>query len=135
MQPSTRVPVTEFWEKLREGGRASGDGLPIRVEDKFNLLPAWWRGMPAEDRKSVQSRWLGSGKSWSVENSLAMCKIAKIPPEDLTKLRLCLVVLDEPPEGIDWVLPFEAARERAKEENRLLMIKPVAFGTTPDGGW
>ena len=36
---------------------------------------------------------------------------------------------------LEWVLPFETARTRAKEEARLLMIKPVAFGTTPDGGW
>ncbi len=37
--------------------------------------------------------------------------------------------------GLVWTLPFEAARERSEAEKRLLMIKPVAFGTTPDGGW
>lgn len=37
--------------------------------------------------------------------------------------------------GLAWVLPFEKARAKAAAENRLLMIKPVAFGTTPDGGW
>jgi hypothetical protein len=37
--------------------------------------------------------------------------------------------------GIDWTLPFSAAREKAKKENRLLLIKPIAFGTEPDGGW
>lgn len=37
--------------------------------------------------------------------------------------------------GLTWTTPFTAARERAQREHRLLMIKPVAFGTTPDGGW
>lgn len=37
--------------------------------------------------------------------------------------------------GIRWVLPFEVARARAATEKRLLLIKPIAFGTTADGGW
>jgi len=37
--------------------------------------------------------------------------------------------------GIRWQLPFEQALEKAKIEKRLLLIKPVAFGTSQDGGW
>ena len=37
--------------------------------------------------------------------------------------------------GMRWILPFEKARETAKQQGRLLMIKPVAFGTSADGGW
>ena len=37
--------------------------------------------------------------------------------------------------GIRWVLPFRAAREASADRGRLLLLKPVAFGTTPDGGW
>ena len=37
--------------------------------------------------------------------------------------------------GLRWELPFKSALARATAENRLLLIKPVAFGTTPDGGW
>ena len=37
--------------------------------------------------------------------------------------------------GMKWVLPFKQAHAAAKERGRLLMIKPIAFGTTPDGGW
>jgi len=37
--------------------------------------------------------------------------------------------------GIRWQLPFEQALEKAKKEKRLLLIKPVAFGTSRDGGW
>ncbi len=37
--------------------------------------------------------------------------------------------------GVKWVTPFEKALEKAKQEKRLLMIKPVAFGTSSDGGW
>jgi hypothetical protein len=37
--------------------------------------------------------------------------------------------------GIDWVYPFEKARTKAAEEQRLLLIKPVAFGTSKDGCW
>ena len=37
--------------------------------------------------------------------------------------------------GIRWVLPFRDARAKAENEKRLLLIKPVAFGTTRDGGW
>ncbi len=37
--------------------------------------------------------------------------------------------------GMRWVLPFARARKTAAERKRLLMIKPVAFGTSPDGGW
>jgi len=37
--------------------------------------------------------------------------------------------------GVRWVAPFEKALETAKTQKRLLMIKPVAFGTAPDGGW
>ena len=37
--------------------------------------------------------------------------------------------------GIEWATPFEAAQKRAREEGRLLAIKPVAFGTTVAGCW
>jgi hypothetical protein len=37
--------------------------------------------------------------------------------------------------GVDWVLPFEKALAKAKAEKRILLIKPIAFGTSPDGGW
>lgn len=37
--------------------------------------------------------------------------------------------------GIDWTLPFTEAREKAKKEHRLLLIKPIAFGTEKSGGW
>lgn len=37
--------------------------------------------------------------------------------------------------GIRWQIPFDSAHQRAREESRLLAIKPVAFGTTPDGCW
>jgi hypothetical protein len=37
--------------------------------------------------------------------------------------------------GIDWVLPFPAAQKKAKDGQRLLLIKPIAFGTSKDGGW
>jgi hypothetical protein len=37
--------------------------------------------------------------------------------------------------GINWALPFNKALTTAVSEKRLLMIKPVAFGTTQEGGW
>ena len=37
--------------------------------------------------------------------------------------------------GMAWVLPFKQAQKQAAETKRLLLIKPVAFGTSPDGGW
>jgi len=37
--------------------------------------------------------------------------------------------------GIEWTVPFDAARERGEQTRRLLLVKPVAFGTTPDGCW
>ncbi len=37
--------------------------------------------------------------------------------------------------GLSWVLPFKAALEKASASERLLLVKPVAFGTTRDGGW
>jgi hypothetical protein len=37
--------------------------------------------------------------------------------------------------GIQWVYPFSKAQARARADNRLLLIKPVAFGSSADGGW
>jgi hypothetical protein len=39
------------------------------------------------------------------------------------------------PCAINWVLPgqFEAARDRAAKENRILMIKGIAFGVDAAG--
>lgn len=37
--------------------------------------------------------------------------------------------------GMKWVLPFAKALDHAKKHKRLLMIKPVAFGTEASGGW
>lgn len=37
--------------------------------------------------------------------------------------------------GIQWELPFSAALKKAQEQHRLLLIKPIAFGTSKDGGW
>ena len=43
--------------------------------------------------------------------------------------------LEQDRTGLRWVLPFPAAREKARAEKRLLMIKPVAFGTSRTGDW
>ncbi len=43
--------------------------------------------------------------------------------------------LDKDKTGLNWVMPFEKAEAKAVANKRLLMIKPVAFGTSPDGGW
>lgn len=37
--------------------------------------------------------------------------------------------------GIHWVFPFPNAQQKAAAEKRLLMIKPVAFGTNAEGCW
>ena len=37
--------------------------------------------------------------------------------------------------GMKWVLPFTAAKKASADGRRLLLIKPVAFGTSSDGGW
>jgi len=37
--------------------------------------------------------------------------------------------------GIHWVLPFPKAQQQAQQDGRLLLIKPIAFGTTKEGGW
>ena len=37
--------------------------------------------------------------------------------------------------GIQWAYPFTKAHTQARAEGRLLLIKPVAFGTSADGGW
>ncbi|MHC4958459.1 MAG: hypothetical protein ACYTGN_08780 [Planctomycetota bacterium] len=43
------------------------------------------------------------------------------------------LVLDKT--GLKWVVPFKVAEKKAQEDARLLLIKPVAFGTSSDGGW
>ena len=56
-------------------------------------------------------------------------------------LALALVAQDDVSErqkdrtGVAWVTPFTKAIEKAQKEKRLLMIKPIAFGTSKDGGW
>ena len=35
--------------------------------------------------------------------------------------------------GMAWVLPFTRAKAKAAAEKRLLLIKPVAFGTSKEG--
>jgi hypothetical protein len=37
--------------------------------------------------------------------------------------------------GVAWVYPFEKAQKQAAQQSRLLIIKPIAFGTSPDGCW
>ena len=37
--------------------------------------------------------------------------------------------------GIEWTYPFEKAVERSRSSQRLLLIKPIAFGTTLAGDW
>lgn len=37
--------------------------------------------------------------------------------------------------GLHWVIPFRDALASARATGHALMIKPVAFGTTADGGW
>ncbi len=59
------------------------------------------------------------------------------------KIALLLLVLhaqDESPvckdkTGLAWTHPFTDAQKKAKESGRLLMIKPIAFGTDDAGGW
>lgn len=37
--------------------------------------------------------------------------------------------------GIAWALPFDRARAAGRQNRRLLLIKPIAFGTDAAGGW
>ena len=37
--------------------------------------------------------------------------------------------------GITWALPFTEAVKAADARHRLLLVKPIAFGTAKDGGW
>ena len=37
--------------------------------------------------------------------------------------------------GLAWIHPFSDAQKKAKDSGRLLMIKPIAFGTDDAGGW
>ena len=55
-------------------------------------------------------------------------------------LALAFLLQDEHPlskdkTGLDWVLPFTEAQKKSENEKRILLIKPVAFGTSRDGGW
>lgn len=36
--------------------------------------------------------------------------------------------------GFEWALPFKAALAKATTEQRLLLLKPIAFGTEKSGG-
>lgn len=38
-------------------------------------------------------------------------------------------------DGIKWVLPFKDVQKKAKAENKLVMMKAIAFGTDKQGGW
>ncbi len=44
-------------------------------------------------------------------------------------------VLDKDKTGMRWVYPFNKARLKAKNDKRILLVKPVAFGTDRAGGW
>ena len=44
-------------------------------------------------------------------------------------------VLEKDKTGMRWVYPFNKARLKAKADNRILLVKPVAFGTDRKGGW
>ena len=37
--------------------------------------------------------------------------------------------------GIDWVLPFAAARDASQRSGHPILLKAVAFGTTKEGCW
>jgi len=37
--------------------------------------------------------------------------------------------------GVDWTRPFPDAQKEARAEGRLLLIKPIAFGTNAKGCW
>lgn len=37
--------------------------------------------------------------------------------------------------GIEWVLPFAAAKQASEDSGRPLLLKAVAFGTTKEGCW
>ena len=56
---------------------------------------------------------------------LVLTALLAAPPHPLAKDKT----------GLAWTLPFEVAKAKSSSEKRLLMIKPVAFGTSPDGGW
>jgi hypothetical protein len=37
--------------------------------------------------------------------------------------------------GVAWTHPFTDAQKKSKDSSRLLLIKPIAFGTDDAGGW
>jgi hypothetical protein len=86
--------------------------------------------MSENDRGEVQAQWLAYGRSWGVDESTNLCEIAKLSGEDLTKLRLCLIILDELPESISWVGSAPRSEEKIEVDSEKLeyfMVKPPSL--------
>lgn len=63
------------------------------------------------------------------------CLIAPVRGDELAEGEGKIHPLAHDKTGVAWVYPFATAKKRAAENSRLLVIKPIAFGTRPDGAW
>ncbi len=45
------------------------------------------------------------------------------------------IALSKDKTGMKWVAPFDDATAKAKKDQRILMVKPIAFGTDNKGCW
>ena len=108
----------------------AGSKESLRASNVVVASEMYWKARLTQGRRSSDCRFFCDTVHWrNSEMSALLIATAFFAAEPanhpLTKDRT----------GLNWVLPFDKAQQQAGKSKRLLMIKPVAFGTKPNGCW
>ena len=71
----------------------------------YCLLPEFWHGMTPDQKKEVQAIFSGHDESYTHSCLRQLHEDCNIPYSIMSNVRVCLVLVEEHPQMLDWQLP------------------------------
>ena len=131
LHPKFRLPFQQWLDSIDYFLEAGKQFKQESSEDKYQLLPSWWHGMLADEKKKAVQIF-ETHASWSVPCLLQLHHELHIPMQDMQKLRTCVELAIENPGHLDMTPPMtENAAAPAPVTAPRLQSSPLPMACHP----
>ena len=108
LRPSSRIPFLDWCQKIKQHLVVGKNFEPERLlMDKYQLLPAFWRGMSPDEKQKVYDV-VEKHKGFSMDCVLELKLSCHIRLQDMQNLRICHECAKEDPTHLQRILPSAA---------------------------
>ena len=108
LHPTYRKPFPEFMKKIsqfiRGGTQFVEEDLYPSPAKKFKMLPQFWKGMQPSERRVAMTILNSHGGKYTSQCLRALKTECKLNLNQLTEIRVCMIIAKEHPETLDMDL-------------------------------